>query len=172
MSRGSAGRGPTGLSAGAVADAISAAWESWTPEITASDPFTNYGGAVQPTMGTGATADGRYLQIGKLVIAEFSIAFGTSAAAGTGVYTINLPVTPREISTTRRSIGSGVINDLGAGESNHRQIEFALNSNVSATEMFALTSGNFATAAIVASDLPQAWTDGDSIQGLLMYEAL
>lgn len=84
------------------------AWTAFTPAIT-----TN--GGTDPSYGTGATREGRYVQAGKLVIVRAEIAFGTGGgfAVGNGVYGIVLPVAPlhstREglIGTCQYYLGSG-----------------------------------------------------------------
>lgn len=64
------------------------AWSgSWTPTITATS---------DPTLGTGSSSSGEYVQIGKTVIARGNVTFGTSGvAAGSGDYTFSLPVTAK-----------------------------------------------------------------------------
>lgn len=68
--------------------AIWAPWESefagYTPALTAA--------TTNPTLGTGGTASGYWAYVGGLVVAYFSIVFGSSGvAAGTGGYFISLP---------------------------------------------------------------------------------
>lgn len=62
-------------------------YDSYTPTITA---FTT-----APTMGTGATATGRYKRLGHRVVGDAVIVFGSSGvAAGSGYYGLLLPVEP------------------------------------------------------------------------------
>lgn len=78
-----------GLSAGQVLTAatmnsIGAAWETWTPVLTAS--VTN------PTLGTGSSQTGRWAQIQKIVTGQGKIKFGTAGTAnGSGTYFVSLP---------------------------------------------------------------------------------
>lgn len=66
--------------------ALTAAWTTWTPALTAS--------TTSPTLGTGSAVSGYYKQIGKLVVYWARIQFGTAGvAAGTGDYRVSLPVT-------------------------------------------------------------------------------
>jgi hypothetical protein len=84
---------------------IQAAWATYTPALTASGS--------NPTLGTGSSVNGSYNQIGKTIIGEADIIFGTAGfAAGTGVYEISMPVAPISGSTGTGIIaGSGVFFD-------------------------------------------------------------
>lgn len=69
-------------------DLLAAPWRTFTPTIT--------GATTDPTLGTGSTQEGWYLHVGRLVVARGRIIFGTSGVdAGSGVYTIGLPVVAR-----------------------------------------------------------------------------
>lgn len=62
-------------------------YASYTPTITAS--------TTAPTMGTGATATGRYKRLGHRVVGDAVIVFGSSGVvAGSGYYGLSLPVEP------------------------------------------------------------------------------
>ena len=80
-----------GLSAGQVLTAatmnsIGAAYETWTPTLTAS--------TTNPTLGTGSSQTGRYGRVNKSVYGQGQISFGTAGvAAGNGFYYISIPVT-------------------------------------------------------------------------------
>jgi hypothetical protein len=56
---------------------------SYTPAVTAT---------TDPGLGTGATVEGRYMLMGKLVFVHIKIVLGTSPTPGTGSYSISLPV--------------------------------------------------------------------------------
>jgi len=63
------------------------AYDSYTPTVTAQ--------TTSPTMGTGATATGRYKRLGHRVVGDAVIVFGSSGvAAGSGIYGLLLPVEP------------------------------------------------------------------------------
>ncbi len=81
-----------------IADAVNklaavgyAGWTSYTPTLTAA--------TTNPTLGAasaGAVQFGRYCKVGRLVVAQFGIRFATSgASAGSGAYTVSLPVTAK-----------------------------------------------------------------------------
>lgn len=61
-------------------------WTAWTPTLTAV--------TTNPTLGSGATATGRYIELDTgLIIARFTIQFGSSGVgAGSGEYRLSLPV--------------------------------------------------------------------------------
>lgn len=72
--------------------------QTYTPTLTASSS--------NPTLGSGSSATGYYVQNGELVSVQISILFGSSgAAAGSGTYRLSLPpVTPH--ATQGRFVGS------------------------------------------------------------------
>ena len=67
---------------------IGAAWESFTPALTAA--------TTNPTLGTGGSTAGRYGRIQKVVVGIGLVSFGTAGtAAGSGLYYVSLPITAR-----------------------------------------------------------------------------
>lgn len=60
-------------------------WGIYTPVITVP------GGGTDPTMGTGDVAFGRWTRHGSHATVALYVAFGTTSAAGTGIYEISLP---------------------------------------------------------------------------------
>lgn len=63
-------------------------WTAYTPTLTTS------GAGADPTLGSGSVQFGRYAKIGRLVVAQFGIRFGTSGQAkGSGTYLVSTPVT-------------------------------------------------------------------------------
>lgn len=82
---------------------IAAAWDSYTPALTAA--------TTNPSLGSTGMATGRYLQVGKTVKWSVLIqAGGTGISAGSGEYLISLPVTPRAVFS---AIGHGWIYNTG-----------------------------------------------------------
>lgn len=59
-------------------------WAAWTPVLTVES-------GTNPSLGAGA-AQGRYIRIGKLCIAQGIIRMGSGASAGSGNYVSSLPV--------------------------------------------------------------------------------
>jgi hypothetical protein len=80
-----------GTSAGQVLTAatmnsIGAAWETWTPALTAT--------TTNPTLGTGGSTTGRWGRVQKIVVGHAQITFGTAGtAAGSGLYYVSTPTT-------------------------------------------------------------------------------
>lgn len=139
-----------------VLAALTDPWTSWTPTLTAV--ITN------PTLGTGSSVSGAYIQIGKLVIARFRIAFGTSGVvAGSGAYQISLPVASLITSLTT-VIGSGLITDA-SGATGH-VITCTPNSST-----VTWLQGNITGNGVVTGTAPWTWAASDEILGQLMYEA-
>ena len=135
---------------------IGAAWTTWVPALTAA--------TTNPTLGTGSTAGGIYVQQGKLVIARFALGFGTSgAAAGTGEYYVSLPVT----STTANGNNMGGIS-LFDNSTVTSKAEIA--TRQSSTTVKISNSGVAGTSFVTAAS-PWTWAASDTLQGLLIYEA-
>lgn len=143
-------------------------WTSYTPAITAIDPFGSFGGAVNPTMGTGSSLTGAYTRIGRMVVGRAQIVFGTGAAAGTGYYGITLPVTPRN---TNQSMGLGFLTDI-SDSARIVSAPFAIATVFSSTLGIILVEGQINVGASPASHAaPWTWADTDSISLNFMYEA-
>lgn len=148
-----------GLSAGQVLTAatmnsIGAAWETWTPALTAS--------TTNPTLGTGSVITGRYARIQKTIFGNVTILFGTSGvAAGTGFYYVSLPFTAQSATPP---VGSGWLLDNSA--SLLRQVEVTLDS----TSRVALWLDNTTNFAVAATN-PWTWAASDQIRFQFTYEA-
>jgi len=150
-----------GLSAGQILTAatmnqIGAAWETWTPALTA---FTT-----NPTLGSGSVQNGRYGRINKTVYGHGQIVFGTSGTnAGSGFYYVSIPVTAQgsgtlcgtwfayDASTDTVAIGSLVLD--------------------STTRMILYRNGVGGGTFLVASGVPWAWGATDIIRVTFQYEA-
>jgi hypothetical protein len=89
-------------------------WTTYTPTFA--------GAGTTPTVGTGGTANGAYLQVNKLVIFRLVITFGSSASWGSsGSVSATLPpVTASSNNTSYQSIGtwSGQLWDSTASATN------------------------------------------------------
>lgn len=156
----------TGAQAGNVL--LGGAWTSYTPAITALDPFGSFGGAVNPTMGTGASLTGAYVQVGRMVVGRAQVVFGTGAAAGTGYYGLSLPVTPRN---TNQSMGLGFLTDV-SDSARIVAAPFAVATVFSTTLGIILVEGQINLGASPASHAaPWTWADTDSISLNFIYEA-
>lgn len=138
----------------ATLNTIGAAWETWTPALTAS--------TTNPTLGTGSTATGRYGRIQKVVFGNCRIVFGTSGTnAGVGFYFVSLPVTAQASGV---AAGQGWIFDSSTGLVRHVAIALDSTTRVS---LYLENATNYA----VAAGNPWAWAASDQIQFYFEYEA-
>jgi hypothetical protein len=137
------------------------AWSTWTPAVTAT--------SVSPTLGTGPVQDGRYRQLGKLVIARATLKFGTSPTAGTGQYQVSLPVTARNAITSSR-IGTADLFDSSAGAT---WVGFATINGTDGTKatIYGASAANGSAQSAVGAAVPWVWAASDEIHLGLFYEA-
>jgi phage tail tape-measure protein len=149
-----------GLTSGATLSAntlntIGAAWENWTPVLSAS--VTN------PNLGTTSTKDGRYCRINKTIIAQANFTFGGAGiTAGSGFYKCSLPFAAI---TAAPTIGSVVAIDVST---------FASTINIVGLDTTTLaigygTGGASLAASIQAGTYP--WATGDILRWFMIYEA-
>lgn len=132
-------------------------WTAYTPSLTASSS--------NPTLGTGSTAAGVYIRIGRLIIGNARVAFGTSGtAAGTGTYRVSLPVTPRNYATTPPPVvGGGWIYDASANSL--WLVSTYIGTGTSYVEL------PVEAGLVVTEAAPFAWSTSDQITFNFMYEA-
>lgn len=132
------------------------AWPTYTPTLTAV--------TTNPTLGTGSTVSGRYNQIGKLVVAQTTIIFGSaSVGAGSGAYRVALPVAAQAAETI---LGTGMLYDSSAAQMKHITAIF-----ISSTTA-ALYLGDAAAAVFeVTHANPWTWAANDQIWVKFSYEA-
>lgn len=137
------------------------AWTAFTPTLTAS--------TTNPTLGTGSTASGYYIQIGKMVVVRIGLQFGTSgAAAGTGTYTIGaLPVSAATSGAgTTRQVGPIMLYDASANV-----VWTGGQAEMSGTTLTNLYYGNGTTLTAVGAAAPWTWAASDQIRLSFVYEA-
>jgi hypothetical protein len=142
------------------------------PTITTVSPWTPYtpqlfAATTNPSLGSGSNfiQSGRYFQLGKLIVAEFTLGFGnTGMAGGNGDYTIGLPVASKNLST-EEGVGQGWVWDVSTSTMGLCYFRTYL----STTKAFIYYTGTSPFQATHAT--PWVWASGDAIQGLLMYEA-
>lgn len=136
---------------------IQAAWTSWTPVLTAA--------TTNPTLGSGSSQVGNYLQIGKFIIAAGRVAFGTSGvSAGSGRYSMSVPVTAA--TGTVLSMGVGIYTD-SSGPTTFTILPRLASSTTFFMYLDNQTSGTFG----VSSSAPVAPAASDSFDFLLVYQA-
>lgn len=88
----------------ALTQLAAAAWTTFTPTLT--------GAGGNPTMGAGATVEGRYVKVGRNITARVAIIFGTTPANPTGLWQIALPEVAQ---ANTRIAGTGFVYDDSPG---------------------------------------------------------
>jgi hypothetical protein len=136
-------------------------WLSYTPVLTC--PL-----GVNPTLGTGSTAIGRYTRFGRTIIGNARIQFGSGggAAAGTGTYNISLP-TGREVQSPydiSASCGSGDIIHISTAD---RHIVVPRLTTTSTTTVVLSYHG---VTGVVTDAAPFVWAAGDTISIQFIYD--
>lgn len=139
-------------------------WSYYTPNLTAS--------TTSPTLGSGSTATGRYVQIGRFVAFHAFIQFGTSGvAAGSGIYGVSLPVAaPNSIygaTGTQQASFTGVT-ELKAGSSYVYANTAISTTTASIYYTSAYPSG---TQVTVGAGNPWTWAASNIIHMSGWYEA-
>jgi hypothetical protein len=104
------------------------------PGIVCIDPFSIFTEA-DPDLGTGATQDSSWQQIGKECFGHFRIIFGTSPNAGEGVYVITgLPALPLLTGGNARFIStSAVVVDISESGRTIPGVQMLVDPTVDAT---------------------------------------
>lgn len=125
----------------------------YTPALTAV--------TTNPTLGSGSFAGGRYAQIGKVVIGNAFIGFGSSGVgAGSGEYRISLPVAGNF--TGWLLIGNGYVFDSSASVFRAVSIEPLTGT----TARLAVDNGIY-----IAHNGPWPWAASDQLRIHFSYEA-
>lgn len=139
------------------------AWQSWTPTIV--------GSTTNPTLGTGAIQEGFYCQVGKLVVAQAYIVFGTSGVnAGSGEYSISLPLSA-DTSTNRNHVsGTFYASDASASVVLSTGLVMTGTTTYSGNGRL-FYSATYPTGGLtsVASTAPWTWAASDSLRALVIY---
>ena len=135
-------------------------WQTFTPTLN--------GATLDPTLGSGSTATSRYQRSYGLVTYQGIVQFGTSGtAAGTGDYTISLPVTAA-VGITARHLGVANAWDNSAA---HTCITTAL-LNTSTTMKFAFAnSWPMGNVNYIGAAQPMTWAANDQLFWTVSYEA-
>lgn len=134
-------------------------WETYTPGLTAV--------TTDPTIGTGPVQEGRFTRHGTHATVHFNIEFGTSMAAGSGIYEVALPTTCQAASALHTAVeqvvGYGVTRDSSTG---------TIYSTVA--RVVAAGTVRFETHASTGDmdeTTPFTWGDSDTVfNGTLSYE--
>ena len=150
-----------GLSAGqiltaATMNSIGAAYETWTPALTAS--------TTNPTLGTGSSATGRYGRVNKFVYGQAQITFGTSGTNnGSGFYFVSIPI-------TAQASGS-ICGTYQAYDSSATIIDQGLLVLDTTSRVGLYRNGTTGAAFLIAATVPWTWAANDFIRINFNYEA-
>ena len=143
----------------ATLNTIGAVAETYTPALTAV--------TVNPTLGTGSFAEGRYQLIQKRAFVEGAIYFGSSgAAAGTGAYRISVPAAV-SIKSNNAPIGYGLFYDSSAGYVFYPMQAFYISAT---TFSLVVSSPAYTAASVLSSTVPVVPANSDQIRYTLCYE--
>jgi hypothetical protein len=141
------------------------AWTTYTPVLTAS--VTN------PTLGSGAVQNGRYTKIGRTVIGQAAIFFGTAGVAnGIGEYRFSLPAaagTEVEVSSHNTAMGHGHLYD----SSTNTLVAIVVEHGPGQMGYFLMfkTTGTGVTAQFtVTENSPWVWAASDQLIITFAYE--
>ena len=142
---------------GAAGDGSAFAGSTWTSTWSAS--------GTAPSIGNGSLA-GSYQQIGKLVIATFRFAPGTTTTFGTGQYSWSLPVTAQSANVTAAyaNVFDASFGTFGGG------------CHLTSTTAFSVWFDNApaypgAPSYVCGQTSPMTWVNGDYLEATLVYEA-
>ena len=137
------------------------AWTAYTPALTAS--------TTNPVIsGTGAYDAGTYVKVGRLVVGKGKIQFGSTGSAGSGTYSISLPVTARAVGAGESDlVGTGFL--FNGGTNAYYQVQLLQQTTTTVFLYYAATYNGAATA--VASATPFAWANNMSMTFNFQYEA-
>ncbi|MFD5573971.1 hypothetical protein [Streptomyces cadmiisoli] len=133
-----------------------AAWTSYTPVWTAS--------GTAPVLGNG-TLSGRYMKIGRTVVAHIQLVMGSTTTYGTGDYSFSLPA-----NTANAGASLVTAAQLLAG-SDRWAGECVLGSNASTTSPFFSSTATNTRLAWMGPTTPATLASGHQLRMTLMYEA-
>lgn len=137
----------------ATMNSIGAAYETWTPALTAS--------TTNPTLGTGSSQTGRYGRVNKSVYGQGQVQFGTAGvAAGSGIYYISIPVTAQ---------AGGVLCGTWQAYDSSATASYFGHLVLDTTSRALLYYNN--PASIITNAAPFTWAASDFIRILFSYEA-
>ena len=130
-----------------------------------------------PTLGTGSFSGVRYQKIGRRVVGNMMIRFGSSgAAAGSGFYVPGLPVSPVNYTTlfgVPHFIGHGMMKDNSTGAVMGAALQIGTSGIVTIVCMAQNpTDGTNRVGSTVTNTVPWTWAADDVVfNGTFSYEA-
>lgn len=135
-----------------ASDALTGAWQAWTPSWTASTGT--------PAVGTG-TLTGRYKQVGNTVFFNMVLTWGsTTTAGGTGLWQFSLPIQAADAFAAAVAMRDQSAGTNFAGAADCRAGSVAT----------AITRIGWATATVMSTN-PFTWATTDVLKVSGVYEA-
>lgn len=134
---------------------------------------TLYGSTTNPTLGTGNTLEAYYAQIGKLVIYNVYLIFGSSGVnAGSGEYSFEMPVAAETGSNRYHITGHVYANDSSTGNILSGGFTMVGGSLYSGRgRMFYPNGAPTGGLTSVTATAPWTWAAGDSLRVQFIYRA-
>lgn len=135
--------------------------QSYTPALTAV--------TTNPTLGSGSVQSGWYIQIGKLVVGQARIVFGTSGVvAGSGNYRISLPVA---MALTDRALALTSARLVDASTGNVCSPTILMPPSTTTVEMHMPATWTSGAVSIIAHNVPWTWAASDELTVGFAYRA-
>ena len=128
------------------------AWTAYTPTWT--------GSTTNPVLGNG-TLTGKYVQLGKLVIAKATLTAGSTTTFGTGLWRLSLPVAAAS-AEVGAPYGTWSASDTGVADYSG----FVVGSSSNRVAFY-----KFDNSALVGSTAPFTWGNTDVFMVSFTYEA-
>lgn len=146
------------------------AWKFFTPNPGLIGSWVDYvpvwtSSGTAPALGNG-TSIARYSQMGKFVVYQGKITFGSSTTFGTGTYFFSMPVT-RGASAIAGAHGIVDLLDVSTGNRGLGVGETPTNS----TFQVVVSTTYFGAQTAITNTAPWTWATGDVLLWNLIYEA-
>jgi hypothetical protein len=142
--------------------------QSYTPELTAS--VTN------PTLGTGGSISGRYIEIFDFIFTWGEFRFGTSGHnQGSGTFEITLPFPAASVASPSQASGAGPqlgTSRLWDNSSGSTRTSHSVQLRSSTKIMFSVKYDSGAGGRALGSGIPFAWDVSDGMNWCAKYKRL
>lgn len=135
---------------------LSGAWTSYTPTV----------GGTGWALGNG-TISGRYKKIGRVVVAQVLVTWGTTSSAGSGALTLTAPVASGTLDTWN---GGGVAWDTSGGAA-AAVVTRLTGASTTITCFVSNTAGTYDSLVGIATGVPYTWASTDYVAITVVYEA-